>query len=288
MEPKRDLESLFSSYVAELRNASAPVMKEVVVKAEKSIPKILHSLYRDVTRDIMSIYLLGYALNLEFATQVAQILKQKGISLVLWARFVALMGYIIPLYAAIKENKKKTEKALRENINQLHIFVISLRQTEKSPSVKESSGHILVEGFLKSVLTKVKNAFVNGVKKVGLAIVDAASAIVGIYNDIFSLITLPIRKVADRIPGGSFLLQKVDPKWLTLISGSPVLVGVISIHKTLTSPMVRQGAQLVKDFRSGELFKKIDNLIGSFMQEIPESDWKEIDALLGSESESQA
>jgi len=288
MEPKRDLESLFSSYIVELRNASAPVMKEFVAKTEKSVPKILHSLYRDVTRDIMSIYLLGYALNLEFATQVAQILKQKGISLALWARFVALMGYIIPLYAAIKENKKKAEKALRENINQLHIFVVSLRQAEKSPSVKESSGHILVEGFLKSILTKVKNVFVNGAKKVGLAIVDVASAIVSIYNDIFSLITLPIRKVADRIPGGSFLLQKVDPKWLTLISGSPVLVGVISIHKTLTSPMVRQGVQLVKDFRSGELFKKIDNLVGSFMQEIPESDWKEIDALLGSESESQA
>ena len=284
MEPKRNLEDLFSSYVESLKQSTAPAIREFVSKAEKSIPKSLHPLYKDVVRDIMTVYLVGYTLKQEYAIKVLSILKSKNIALSAWAKSVALMGYIIPLYAAQKENKKNTERSVRDSINQLHTFALSLRQVERSPQVSES---VLVEGFLKSVLTKVKNAFVSSMKKLGLAIVDVASSIVSIYNDIFSLITLPAQKIASRIPGGQLLLQKVDPRWLTLLSGSPVLTGVISLHTALTSPIVKQSATVVRELRSGELFKKIDNLVNEFMREVPEDEWKQIDELL-SDDETQS
>jgi len=260
-------------FLQEFQKTSKTALEAFVDKAESVLPHTLLPTYKQLVQDAAKVLTLGYLSDDPQLRALADMMNSKHISITLLSKYIVLVGFMLPLASA--QSNPATAKKVQAAIREFHSYVSQLSNIKVS-----QEGEVLIEGFIKNILTKIKDALWSALKKVGMAIAVTLSALIRLYNTIFERITAPLRSVISRLPGGEYITSASFSAFTSLTT-SPLLGAALTIHKALTSPIAVGGARLVSMIQKGTLWQNLDKMFEDIEKEVG---FEDIDKEFGGET----
>jgi len=265
------LNEYLNTYLSTLKKSDKKMMFDALQSVEKQIPPEYQDSYILSTKNILYIFAIGLSADDKTALQISTLLVQRNIPVNIWARYMSTAIWFGPLVLAHKKNNTKLKNV---TINAIANFNKEVDLLKQKTSVVREQQVFIFEGVIRNIFNKIGNSLKTGALNISKAVGMFLLTTVDIYNQLFSLVTHPVRKVLERIPGGSYLLRFGLNKYV-LCNLSPIGSILVGVHTTISNPMVRQGATLAKQMISGTFWTSLDKIIGDLTKDINMDDFED-------------
>lgn len=266
----------FEDYIASLRKSSAQAIAEYVRAGEHALPKEYVQQYTTLYKALTKLLVAHRLTDDKESIALWETLRAKKIPITLWAKYTALAAFILPLIASRKTQNAQQTQALETLIK--NIIQISTTLSSQPDQVKEQFVFVQ-EGILGRTFGRVKSVIVSAAKSVLSGVALFASTLIQVYNNVFSFLMSPVRKVVNAVPGGDLMLKAALTPFLSL-NLTPTVLAVLKVHNLITHPTVAKTAPMVRKMVTGSIWKELDSMLENLSKEIEIDD---LDKLLAEE-----
>jgi hypothetical protein len=252
--------ALTLQFLRQFQRTTRSALEVFVDRAESTIPTSLIPTYKQLAQDAAKLLTLGYLSDDPTMRTLADMMESKKISIPLMARYLVMVGFVLPLASA--QSQPSEARKVLSAIKEFHNTV------EQLSTIKVSQeGLLLSESLIGDIVRRIKDAIFNVVKKIGAAIAYTLSALIRLYNAIFEKITASVKSLASKLPGGEHLLS-AGLSAFTSLNVSPLITAAVTVHKALTSPIAACGARLVYALKKGTLWQDLDKMFEDIEKEV--------------------